>query len=244
VVSDLKAARRFVRARGLRGRALLRYRAARTANLDVVPPAVDLSGGLIVDAGANVGDWTGAVLTVVPAARVLAIEPNPGPRRELEQRFSGDGRVRIEGRAVAGVPGLVSLQITGHSHGSSLRRPRPETAALYGTPEAWDVVDKLDVEATTIDALIPDDGLALLKVDVQGAELDVLEGAKATLARTTAVLVEVPFLSHYEGDATFPELHEHMRGAGFALAGLSSPFLGTGDLPLWADACYVNRSGG
>ena len=43
-------------------------------------------------------------------------------------------------------------------------------------------------------------------------------------ARTAAVLIEVTFVSHYDGDATFPALHEQLSAHGFSLNALSEPF--------------------
>ena len=48
------------------------------------------------------------------------------------------------------------------------------------------------------------------------------------------------FVSHYDGDATFPTLHEQLSAHGFSLNALSEPFRaqrGAGSF-LWADACY------
>ena len=72
--------------------------------LDLLP-AMPLSGDLVVDVGANVGDFTAAILTVEPRARVLAIEPVPAVNARLAARFAGDSRVRVDGHAVTSRPG-------------------------------------------------------------------------------------------------------------------------------------------
>jgi hypothetical protein len=81
--------------------------------------------------------------------------------------------------------------------------------------------------------------VAVLKIDVQGAELDVLAGAERTLEATEAVLLEVLFVAHYEGGAEFPDLHAFMKSRVFVLFGLSEPFSTPRHRALWADACYV-----
>ena len=65
------------------------FGAAREARLDLLPGWVDLRAGIVADIGANVGDWSAAVLRVVPEARVLAVEPAPEPLRRLSERFAG-----------------------------------------------------------------------------------------------------------------------------------------------------------
>jgi len=218
---------------------LLTYRAMQAAHLHLLPSLNILRDGLVVDLGANVGDWTAAVLRVEPSAEVIAVEPGPRPRRALVQRF-GD-RITIDPRAVSDEVGVAAFHVTGRSEVASLHSPLPETDARYGIPDAWQVQETVEVPTTTVDALVAGRPVAVLKIDVQGAEREVLAGAVNTLPRTCAVLMEVTFVSHYEGDRTFPWLHEHMMGQGFELVGLSEPSVSTpSDTLLWCDACYVH----
>ncbi len=200
-----------------------------------------LTGGLVVDVGANVGKWTAAVLRAEPAARVLAVEPNGEARSQLEARFGGDSRIRIDSRAVSSAAGTVAFHLTGHTVNASLFPPRPEMQAIYGGTNEWEVRDVVDVEATTLDELTDGVPVSLLKIDVQGAETEVLAGASSTLARTAAVLLEVLFVPHYEGGSDFADVHRSLREHGFVLAALSRPFATERHPALWADACYVPR---
>jgi FkbM family methyltransferase len=238
VVEEYFEARRFHRVRGGDG-GLATYRLAKQARLQLLPLDLSLEG-LIVDIGANVGDWTAAVLRAVPGARVLAVEPAPGPRSRLMARLGRDERVVIDGHAVGARPGRARLNITAHSHATSLRTPRFEMNALYPRG-GWDVVDQVDVEVTTLDELVQGQDVSLLKIDVQGAEAEVLKGAARTLESTAAVLLEVTFVSHYEGDVTFPGLHEQVTASGFELVALSDPWVSSRGTLLWMDACYRRR---
>ena len=196
---------------------------------------VPLTDGLVVDVGANDGGWSQAVIDAVPTARVLALEPGDEPRRILEQRFAGESRVTVDGRAASDTTGRAVLNTTGHSHNSSLRKP--VDARTQDSPD-WQVVESREIETVALDDLIDED-VALLKIDVQGAEREVLAGATRTLARTRAVLIEITFVPHYEGDASFGELHGILTGHGFRLVEMAEPTrLPTGELA-WSDACYV-----
>ena len=236
----------FVRARGVYSRydsdlpQRVRYWAARSARLDLLPPSVDLESGLIVDLGANHGGWSASVLKVVPRARIVAVEPAPEPGGQLEARFAGDDRVTVDRRAVAGEPGTAEFHLTEHSHNSSLRTPDPSMQERYADG-GWAVAQTIEVETTTVDEIVGDRDVALLKIDVQGGEREVLRGATRTLPRTNAVLLEITFISHYSGDATFPELHETMTAAGFELAAMSEPERTADGVLAWADGCYVRR---
>ena len=83
--------------------------------------------------------------------------------------------------------------------------------------------------------------VSVLKIDVQGNEAALLRGAERTLLQARAVLIEVTFVSHYDGDTTFPDLHRIMEDQGWALRAMTRPQHGSTGTALWADACYVPR---
>src|SRR5688500_838283 len=56
---------------------------------------------------------------------------------------------------------------------------------------------------------------ALLKLDLQGFELEALRGAPATLGRVRYVLIEIGLRSNYVGEPPFEALYDLLRGAGF-----------------------------
>jgi hypothetical protein len=80
-----------------------------------------------------------------------------------------------------------------------------------------------------------------LKIDVQGAEILVLEGGKRVLDATEHVVIEVTFYAHYEEDALFPEIHEWMTEAGFVLWAMN-PLQRNHGRAMWADALYTRGS--
>jgi FkbM family methyltransferase len=210
----------------------------RAWHLQLLPSLDLITRGLVFDVGAHEGHWTHALLEIAPTARVICVEPQADLMAILEQRFAGDARVSLDGRAVADAPGMRTFHRLGVSVNGSLHAPQPGMDELYG--RGWEVRDTVSVETTTIDEIAGDRAVGLLKIDVQGAEHEVLRGATATLRRTSAVMLEVTFVSHYEGDASFVKLHETMQEAGFLLAGISPPARSPRGAMLTADACYVN----
>ena len=184
------------------------YRRAFRFGLHYLPRGFDFDG-LIVDVGANRGDFTATIRRLEPRSRVLAIEPAPGPRRVLAQRFGTDPCVTIDGHALSDQNGSVLLH----------EAERSEFTSLLPIRGSMPVVSDTEVRTTMLDDLV-DVPVRLLKIDVQGHELPVLRGAARTLKVTASVMLEVLFTSLYEGDATFGTLDEFMREAGFALAGL------------------------
>jgi FkbM family methyltransferase len=242
VLGEAYESRRFFRQRGLEADSLLAYRRAWLARLHLLPPDVDLHHGLILDVGANEGDFSAAVLALVPDATIFAVEPSPEPRARLEARVAGRPNVTVVPKAVATASGTARFHLTVHDHNASLQRPRTDQMGALYQHEGWGVREVLEVETISLDELARGRDVALLKLDVQGGEMEAIRGGGGALARTDAVLMEVTFVSHYEDDATFQELNRAMLGLGFELSGISSPGRSPEGTPTWADACYVRRS--
>ena len=232
-------ARRLFRSRGLRAGSLRAARNAWRSRLHLLPAGLDLTDGVVIDLGANEGSFTSAVLNLAPAARVLAVEPAPEPLARLRARFGDSPSVTIVPKAVAEHSGTATLHLTGHSHNSSLHAPLEETGELYDLRRDWATVQTVEVPTTSLDDLAGDRPIACIKLDVQGAELEVLRGARRALANTRAVLMEVTFVPHYVDDAGFQTLNSFMVDAGFELVAISEPGRTAGGDATWADACYA-----
>jgi FkbM family methyltransferase len=239
-LSEALEARRIFARRGLAGTSLLDARRARIAGLHMLPPDLALDGALIVDVGANEGTWVEAVLSVAPRAHVIAVEPTPVPLGLLEGRFGGHPGVTIVPKALAAEPGTARMHITPAHTGSSLLAPRPEVGAQYGVgTDVWTTAQELEVPVTTLDEIVGDRDVAVLKIDVQGGELGVLAGGERTLPRTAAILVEIVFVSHYEGDSPFPVLYRRLEELGFALRDVSDLWRNEDGTAMYGNACFV-----
>jgi len=213
-----------------------RRHALRNSRLDLLPARELQRLGVVVDVGANVGDWTAAILAVAAPQWVIAVEPGPKTADLLRARFLGDARVRVVEAAVGSSNGRTSFHVTEHSHAASVVLACGPHRPLLGS--GADVLADVDVQMVTLDTLVADtDRISLLKIDVQGYERAVLAGAKEALAKTTWVILEANFVHQYEGDALLPELVLTMEEAGFELANMSTPLVAQGQA-LFADALF------
>lgn len=236
-------ARRLFRRRGWGPTSLRIYRQAWLSRLHLLPVDLDLDRGVVVDVGANEGNFSAAVLALAPRAAVIAVEPSPGPRERLRARLGDQPGLTIVPSALSGESGTAVLHVTAHDHNTSLHKPREDMPEFYEDP-GWQVVEDIEVQTSTLDEVVGDREVAALKLDVQGAEMDVLAGGQRALERTRSVLLEVTFISHYEADATFPRLDEAMRDLGFELTAFSEPGRNDAGIVTWADACYTRRNPG
>ncbi len=145
---------------------------------DIAKISRQYSGGVIVDVGANIGIFSLAASQNFQNAEIYALEPHPDAYSRLVEnlKLNGADNVRPLNRAVCSMSGPVRL-----SAGASTT--------------AGSVCDagNLSIEGVSLDDLCAEraiDHVGLLKIDVEGGEVEVLRGAGKTLENTDWVVVE------------------------------------------------------
>jgi FkbM family methyltransferase len=197
----------------------------------------------LVDVGANEGEFIRAATQLAKPAAVIALEPLPACQPMLTPLLASSSNGQLIRAAAGAAPGEVELNCTGNTKMSSLLPPQPGIEASYANGD-YAVLQKLKVPIVRLDDVVaPDARVGLLKIDVQGYEMEVLRGAARTLCQTDALLIEVNYTPHYEGAVSFNDLHAFLTTTGFHLHGISAPS-GDGNRPLWADAMYVRENVG
>jgi FkbM family methyltransferase len=149
---------------------------------------------LVVDAGANVGLTALYFAWRFPAARVLALEPDPENFAQLCRNVAGEDRIEPVRAALWGREGRVRLTDPGQGAWAL----RTEEIRGYGRGRregaGGECRDRGPVPAVTLEALLASHGLDrvdVLKLDIEGAEREVLAGASAWMDRVRAVVVEL-----------------------------------------------------
>lgn len=131
--------------------------------------------GNAIDVGANQGDTLELILAVAPAGQHIAYEPIPGLAADLVARYPG---VDVRNAACSDEAGNAEFTHVLNAPAMSGLRQREDLPSHAGEVERIPVrLDKLD------DALPEGYVPALIKIDVEGAELLVMRGAAETLAR-------------------------------------------------------------
>jgi FkbM family methyltransferase len=171
-------------------------------------PELGLSPRTVIDVGAAYGDWSALAGRVFPDARLLLVEPLAEFVPFLEERKRRLPQATVISAAAGRASGTATLHVHADLVGTSLR-VEPELGAT----------DR-EVPVLTIDELVAREGAEgpfALKLDVQGAELDVLAGAAATLDRTELVQLETLLFPFYEGAPDAADVVSFMREAGFVV---------------------------
>jgi FkbM family methyltransferase len=196
----------------------------------------------VIDVGANVGGFAQRCLGLIPAVPVYSFEPAHDLVAALIASAGKAPRWHIVPLALGDAEGEATLNVSRKSVFNSLNTPDPAFADIAGLQ----VVGQEKVSIITLDAYAAHSGLdafhdILLKVDTQGHDLKVLAGARTTLQRARAVIVELPFQNIYRSEGTYKDIRAVMETAGFAGYGISPISVGSDGALLEADAFFIRR---
>jgi FkbM family methyltransferase len=210
--------------------------AAGTRELRLLPDGVLRNFAAVVDVGANVGDWSAAVMRVCKFCHLIVVEPAPVLQEILLKRFGKFRNVTLISEALASKRGRMEFHITDDSASASLLSPRSGMNRYYG--HGFTAETTCTVPVSTLDDVTAGiDRVSLIKLDVQGYEVQVLKGGIQTVQKCDTIMMEVTFYSYYDGDSSFFVLHQFIAQHGFVLWNLSEPFKVRG-AAMWCDAIY------
>ncbi|WP_287098381.1 FkbM family methyltransferase [Mesorhizobium sp.] len=175
----------------------------------------DIRGICIV--GGYLGKEIPRLLRRYSNARIVVYEPSERYAGLIASRFSAQPRVDVRRRAVSSTAGEATFFETNLKGSGSLLEVGPLAVKSYGAKQA----ERFTVPTVTLDDDLDLDLIDCLWIDVQGAELMVLEGAKGVLARTRSIFVEIAMLPDlYKDGATQAKLTAYLASHGFELAAL------------------------
>jgi FkbM family methyltransferase len=173
-------------------------------------------GAVVIDVGANLGEWTVPFARRIGSAgRVLAIEPAPRSAAALESTLAANALRQAE---------IVRCAVGDHDGVAQLAVPvvisaRTDTGTARIGP-ACVGQNALQVPLRSLDSLAAELGLArldLIKIDVEGHERHVLDGAAAILDRHRPVLV---IETGHEADGDRAAIHDRLAGLGYRMLGI------------------------
>lgn len=174
---------------------------------------------LILDVGANVGQFALELRQCGYADKIVSFEPLTQAHAELLQASAGDALWEVYPRCALGDhDGEVEINIAGNSQSSSIL-PMLESHRSAAPESAYQ--GKETVPIKTLDYVagqyLENARAAFLKIDTQGFEWQVLDGAREILPHIKGILVELSLVPLYEGQHLWREVIDRLEAEGFTL---------------------------
>ena len=139
---------------------------------------------IVVDVGAHLGVYTNFFTQVInDGGKIYSIELNPSTFNRLQTSFSSHKNVILLNKAVSNNNGVVDFY---HDGGHT------QTTNILGFDANKNINDKIgSIESVRLDTLLEkEENIDLIKIDVEGAEIKVLEGLEGVILKVKYLLVE------------------------------------------------------
>lgn len=178
---------------------------------------------LVIDVGANVGQYAGLLRAFGYLGEIISFEPMQDEYAQLAAAADRDPLWHTTRSAVGAEQGEMTINVAGNSISSSLLPMMDRHKAI--APRS-DYVSQQVVPIARLDSLVEQRALegrtAFLKVDTQGYESLVLDGAEGLLPMIDAIELEMSLVPLYDGQELMPALLDRLGRHGFRLTEIAA----------------------
>jgi FkbM family methyltransferase len=179
----------------------------------------DMNIRTVIDVGANIGQSALEFHKIFPDAKIYSFEPLHDCFMQMNANLKKVPNFRSFNLALGDKKEKRNIHHSEYSPSSSLRKMAKLHKEVY-PKSAGDTLETIDVD--TFDNVAQ--GLDLeenifLKIDTQGYEDRVINGARNTLSRIKVVIIETSFRELYEGQPLFSDIYELLHKQGFVYLG-------------------------
>jgi FkbM family methyltransferase len=196
----------------------------------------------LVDVGANRGQFALIFHKLFPQASIHSFEPLEEPAQIFKRIFSNDPNVKLYTCAIGREKTTATIHITKDDDSSSmLPITKMQTSMFPGSIEKEKrQVTILPLSQALGSAPIPP--ATLLKIDVQGFELDVLLGCEDILNRFSHLYIECSFVELYEGQALAHRIIAWLEQRNFVISGVHNLYYDAAGRAVQGDFLFTHIS--
>ncbi len=196
----------------------------------------------ILDVGANAGQFALAAALHFPESRIYSFEPLPEVFKALQENTRRKKNIKSFNCALGNHNGQIPFYRNQYTRLSSSLKINKENENLRYEKNLTSLttvdIFKLDDCRTLLDIKSP----VLLKIDVQGMEIDVLSGSINLLSKIDFILCEVALVQLYDNQPVFDDIHCLMKNTGYDLVAPLFINKGKGGKVIEVDLLYRKRS--
>ncbi|WP_313807718.1 FkbM family methyltransferase [Sphingobium sp.] len=201
----------------------------------------------VLDVGANRGQYATMLRKDAGfAGTILSFEPNPEIFAELERNAASDRKWHVFNMALSDFDGTASFNIMAADQFSSLKKPSEQQDAIFA--ERNRVTRTVDMQCRRLEGLLPElksvHGFArpFLKMDTQGHDLSVCEGAGGVLSEMAGVQTELGVRPIYEEGTGYRAMIDWLADRGFIPSAFFANNKGHFPLLVEMDGIFVNQA--
>jgi FkbM family methyltransferase len=191
----------------------------------------------VLDVGANRGQFSLLARCLYPAATIYAFEPLQRPAEQFRALFANRANVHLFQVGIDEAPGDAKMFVASDHHASSSILKAHKQSEIFGSRETGEEtvrVGRLN-DFLALDCVHPP---CLLKIDVQGYELQVINGCREVLPFVDYLYVECSYVELYARQALAHEIVSRLREFGFALRGTFNQHCDPEEGPVIADFLF------
>jgi FkbM family methyltransferase len=182
----------------------------------------ELSIRTIIDIGAHEGEFASEIHRLLPEAKIYSFEPLAKPFKALNQRMQKTPHFKSYNFALSDREGEENMHCSDDFTPSSSFLEMSDMHKEAFPFTAKNILEKVYI--STLDKIIKEKNFSLennvlLKIDTQGHEKKVLQGAKETLKKVKIIMVETSFYELYKGQPLFKDVLDFLYQEGFYYAG-------------------------
>ncbi|MBX2895003.1 MAG: FkbM family methyltransferase [Cyclobacteriaceae bacterium] len=179
----------------------------------------------ILDVGANAGQFGKSMRSQGFRGEIVSFEPLSSAFGLLKKHSQNDANWTIHNMAIGDTDGEITINVSKNSFSSSIRNMLP--THLENASESV-YIEKEKVKIHRLDSIFEnfykESDHILLKIDTQGYEKNVLDGASRSLDKIVGISLEMSLVPLYEGEMLFLQMIPYLQQNGFTLYSLESEF--------------------
>ena len=198
---------------------------------------------IVFDIGANTGQYSSDLRRLGYSNRIISFEPLKSAFDQLRNKSSKDDYWSVHNYALGNENCINTINVAGNSQSSSILEMLP---SHFESAPGSQYIDKQEIEIKRLDTVFDtfdiDREKIMLKIDTQGFEKNVLDGASKVLDKISLIQLEMSIIHLYENETPFMEMISYLDEKGFQLVSLENGFsdINTGQL-LQVDGIFVNK---
>jgi len=184
---------------------------------------------LVLDVGANTGQYGKSIRDIGYKGRIVSFEPLTSAFRQLEICSGNDTNWDVVNIALGNEDGMAEINISTNSQSSSILNMLPKHVAM-APGSAY--VGKEEIVIRKLDTIFADfytpSSNVYLKIDAQGFEKNIIDGAENVLDRISGIQMELSLVPLYEGETLLGDMINYMQARNYILMSVE-PTYGNSD---------------